>query len=934
MADAPEVKLLRHLHAARSALAMNHLPLAELHARLAEGLDAQNDLLQEIFSGIRRGYGWGEDFEISEKSVPPRGSPRYLLIKAWGYGFWSEVHHLLSQLLLAELTHRIPIIHWGSNCLFRRADSVNAFVHFFEPVTASEHSDIPADASFYPPKWRAENLSQEDLNKWDGPHSRMAAQYFFSRPETVAVSDFFSTLSSIRPWIGRSSRYFGLSDDALYTELFRQHLKPRREILERVLAFKQRKLQGRPWVAVHVRGSDKILESAHLAQINSKYFGIIERIEKVTPDIGVFLLTDSKSTVAEFSAQYGDRLCFTHARRSDNLVGVHMSGSDGVENGTEVLVDALLAIACDYFIGNRESNVSMAISSMRQWDKGFIFLLGARNVRDDDLYVHDRLAWQEGKCRLCGSAVTPAFEQTVQSHYRARYAQCPSCGSLQSELPFWQASVESDRTKRAVLVEALPRAVLNCTILRSAFPILGIQPNDRGVDIDRGEGYFARLMRDSGFHFFSLSNPSVLGTEQHSLPRAKVVTTLGVLESFEQPALAWSAIMAMQPDFVIGTIVARDGQGADWPELRLESGERVFFHSVRALAMVAVKHGYSPYTLGQFFLLTKHRLSDEVGEQLAKWSGDIASATMGSVLSWLQTPLTTAAEDRLRITTLARLAHKRATIGIDLSRLPKSSPRRRLWMNLLGEWALDGFGSHAVMIDAERFGSIGIPHGKAAADCVSPCITIACDEMIAQAGHPLHLVTRLQLGNDSHMLSVLPVSDFSRPNESAIARFKATKSLQEPYLVVSHAPPANVLDRFLHALDAHADLPASVLISECDATAAWEGKRVRLVRLALDDSELQSAYAGAHATITFSQTADACLVQLEAIACGCSVLACDTENDVNATLEALEQLFDLANRAGHLASAHRHLKHQGCRAGARLVEQQLTALLLDPARSW
>ncbi|MFH1020476.1 MAG: hypothetical protein V1782_07685, partial [Pseudomonadota bacterium] len=43
---------------------------------------------------------------------------KFLLIKAWGFGFWSDVSQILGQLLLAELTNRTPIIHWGSNSLF------------------------------------------------------------------------------------------------------------------------------------------------------------------------------------------------------------------------------------------------------------------------------------------------------------------------------------------------------------------------------------------------------------------------------------------------------------------------------------------------------------------------------------------------------------------------------------------------------------------------------------------------------------------------------------------------------------------------------------------------------------------------------------------------------------------------------------------------
>ena len=43
---------------------------------------------------------------------------KYLLIKAWGFGFFSDVNHIIGQLLIAELTGRIPIVYWGKNSLF------------------------------------------------------------------------------------------------------------------------------------------------------------------------------------------------------------------------------------------------------------------------------------------------------------------------------------------------------------------------------------------------------------------------------------------------------------------------------------------------------------------------------------------------------------------------------------------------------------------------------------------------------------------------------------------------------------------------------------------------------------------------------------------------------------------------------------------------
>jgi len=56
---------------------------------------------------------------IDEPTLRPfQRVEKFLLIKAWGYGFWSDVSHVLGQLLVAELTGRTPIVHWGQNSLF------------------------------------------------------------------------------------------------------------------------------------------------------------------------------------------------------------------------------------------------------------------------------------------------------------------------------------------------------------------------------------------------------------------------------------------------------------------------------------------------------------------------------------------------------------------------------------------------------------------------------------------------------------------------------------------------------------------------------------------------------------------------------------------------------------------------------------------------
>src|SRR5579883_1828330 len=66
--------------------------------------------------------------------IPPAGA-RYLLIKAWGFGFWADVSQVIGSLLLAEATGRIPVTYWGNESLFSDKSGRDAFTFYFEPVS-------------------------------------------------------------------------------------------------------------------------------------------------------------------------------------------------------------------------------------------------------------------------------------------------------------------------------------------------------------------------------------------------------------------------------------------------------------------------------------------------------------------------------------------------------------------------------------------------------------------------------------------------------------------------------------------------------------------------------------------------------------------------------------------------------------------------------
>jgi hypothetical protein len=297
---------------------------------------------------------------------------RFLLIKSWGKGFWSDVDHVLGGLLAAEMTGRTPIVHWGSNNLFTAPGIDNAWEQFFQPINELKLENVAQlRLTYFPPKWSSRNLREENVNVWQGPGSRVTGLALLNRPEDVVVCDFHVAVPGLMPWLEPGTPHHGQSPRELYRDLFRRYLHPQQRIVDEVEQFHAQHLAGGPYVAVHWRGSDKYMEQKTLAQINEQAFSHVDAGEPWK----IFLLTDDSRAVAEFQKRYGDRLVLANVERSSDDVGVHGKPGDGTRRGIEVLRDTLLAARADRFIGNGGSNVAAAVVHLKDWDDRDLVLL-------------------------------------------------------------------------------------------------------------------------------------------------------------------------------------------------------------------------------------------------------------------------------------------------------------------------------------------------------------------------------------------------------------------------------------------------------------------------------------------------------------------------------------------------------------------------------
>ena len=75
-------------------------------------------------------------------------------------------------------------------------------------------------------------------------------------------------------------------------------------------------------------------------------------------------------------------------------------------------------------------------------------------------------------CRLCGAATTSAFAKRVLGRLNVKYFTCRSCGSLQTEPPYWLTESYKDYTLSALDTGAADRTLLNFALVTAVAKIL------------------------------------------------------------------------------------------------------------------------------------------------------------------------------------------------------------------------------------------------------------------------------------------------------------------------------------------------------------------------------------------------------------------------------------------------------------------------------
>jgi Methyltransferase domain len=230
-------------------------------------------------------------------------------------------------------------------------------------------------------------------------------------------------------------------------------------------------------------------------------------------------------------------------------------------------------------------------------------------------------------CRLCDGATKFIFKKLNLRRHNVSYYRCVSCGSMQTELPYWLdeayavPGVHMD-------VGSATRTVKNWMAAATLFGKIGLARDSLIVDFGAATGLFARLLRDVGYNarsydkYSSAHLTNYFNADHPEKSAPKIVTAFEVFEHFVNPKQEITALLLNKPDLLIFTTWFCDEQKDDWVYFVEDTGQHVFLYKQQALRDFASGFGYDLVLTSFFHILVRREASSQLSEGVEAFRRD------------------------------------------------------------------------------------------------------------------------------------------------------------------------------------------------------------------------------------------------------------------------------------------------------------------------
>ena len=286
--------------------------------------------------------------------------PRVLVIKAKG-GFGNRILSAATGIVLAELTHRVPVIDWRDGMYL--PVGVNAYPLLFEPQHTITAEELDARTDVAPTIWSG-RLAEHPVHMVDRFYPNSHSSPFVYRklsinpkhpvvPQDVAVFwSYLPKFARLPAQFRGSTRSRRSSPEAVVREVLSTHFRPNTRVRATVAElFRNR---NRPIIGVHIRYTDR---RAPLDRIVEE----MRRLRRRIPQASIFLATDNGDVQAQISATF-DNLFVIEKRLGNTASALHVDvdSADPLGEAENALIDMWALSSCDWLIHSQHSTFSVA----------------------------------------------------------------------------------------------------------------------------------------------------------------------------------------------------------------------------------------------------------------------------------------------------------------------------------------------------------------------------------------------------------------------------------------------------------------------------------------------------------------------------------------------------------------------------------------------
>jgi hypothetical protein len=231
----------------------------------------------------------------------------------------------------------------------------------------------------------------------------------------------------------------------------------------------------------------------------------------------------------------------------------------------------------------------------------------------------------EKTCNICGNAINPIFSAEILKKFTVQYFQCPFCGYICTETPYWLPESYKDPiniTDTGMLARNIHLSKISSCIL-----FLFFKNDKKYLDYGGGYGVLTRLMRDVGFDFYwhdpFSHNLFAQGFEYPKNCNCSEIELLTAFENFEHfidPLEDLGKIFSISHNVIFSTELVPNPvpKPDEWWYYGLEHGQHISFYSQNTLKIIAEKFGVNYYSCNNLHFFTRKKISITIWKLVCK----------------------------------------------------------------------------------------------------------------------------------------------------------------------------------------------------------------------------------------------------------------------------------------------------------------------------